>query len=331
MLWLKRNLDLVIAIVVGVVLAALGGVIVWNKMGENRQLDEDLGAAKRRLEELTTGGRVSATPENVRAANRDLDEARKYAEEAKQLFAPTPTTPLDKQTYLRLLQNEIAKLQRLAAAASVEVGTTGSNYNFSFEGQIRQVNFNPNTLRPLSEQLTEIKTLCEAMFKARIQRLVSIQRIAVSEHDSGNSTEILPGTFETKGGMTAWPYEFTIECFSSSLGRVLSELTQIPRVVIVKTIEVEPSSTGPQPRGVSAASDPGQPPPPGAPPRPFRGGRLAPGMPPPAPVVPAGGVAAARPPELRSVLEEHQLHVTLLIHVVKPAVQEPPPTTGRRR
>ena len=135
-----------------------------------------------------------------------------------------------------------------------------------------------------------------------------IRRVACSEWDAQNAAEILLVGFQTNRatGMVTWPYEFTFDCFSVDLAGALSGLSQVPRMLIVKTISVQPSPAsqtvafGQQDSGVSTPQ----------PATPIL--RRRPGVPP-------GAAGAPKPTELKTALEEKLLRVVLLIHVVKPA------------
>lgn len=307
MLWLKRNLDLVAAILVGVILTGLGGWYVWNKKSQSDSLDEELAKAKRELDRLTLEVKPSPNQQNLTACRKDMDEAVRYSEDCRKLFLPTPTDPLTSQTFRSLLENTVAELRRTAAQNSVDLVT---NYNFSFEAQIRPVSFQQATLKPMAEQLAEISTICRALFKARVHRLELIRRVAVSEKDSSSAAEILPNVAfqsDKATGMAVWPYEFTFECFSGELAAGLNELRQAPRMLLIKSINVQPSATtstvaiGNLPDAAAPGTPSGRPA--------FRGGPRN---------LPAAPGSAPKTTELKPALTENLLTVTLMIHVVKP-------------
>ena len=316
MLWLKRNAGWAAAIAAAVLLAGAGAYYVFTQYSLNEELTTKLGEAKAQLDRLTTTVKPSPTPENVRAATEDVRRSREYSAQAQRLFVATPYQPLNNQTYKSLLENTLAELRRQAAGSSVEIPT---NYSFSFEAQIRPMTFEPASLKPLSDQLIEVSEVCRALFKARVHKLESIRRVAVSAHDTQGATDILQGVVVATNrftGLWAWPYEFTFECFSSELAGALEELSRAPRMTVVKNILVDTTEgSGPPP------PPPGLAPPPQDPGVPLRGpGMRGPGMrglrPPP------GGGPPGAPPlrgGLTTVLEERLLRVVLLVHVIKPA------------
>lgn len=306
MLWLKRNLVLVAVILAGLLLAGGGGYYVWVKYAENKGLDDELGNAKQELENLLKS-KPSPSQANLDAVRGEIKKTQGYMADARHLFSATPYSPLNSQTYRSLLETTVADLRRLATQSGVDVS---SNYNFSFEPQIHKVSFEPASIKPLTEQLTEIATVSRELFKARVHHLDVIRRVACSEYDAQNAAEILGGGFHTNRttGMVTWPYEITFDCFSADLARVLTGLSQVPRMLIVKTISVQPSPAsqnsafGLQDSGAGA-------PPPVASPVHRRG----------APPGATGAAGTPKPTELKTALEEKLLRVVLQVHVVKPA------------
>lgn len=301
MLWLKRNLVLVAAILAGALLAIFGGIYVFNNFSTNKNLDEELGKTKAELDRLT-GAKPTVNRENVEAARKDVEQARKYSEECRKLFPPTPYQPVNSQTFKSMLETTLADLRRTGQQSGVDMV---SNYNFSFEGEIRQLRFQQDTLKPLSEELDEIGAISRALFKAKVHRVEQIRRVAVSEYDSSGGQDILPGAVfehDKPTGMVICPYEFTIQCFSGDLAAALTELGQVPRMVLIKMITVQPEAAG-QPTG----AEPGAPPPEFHPPPPGPKNRP-----------PSGATPEA---ELKTALEEKLLRAVLTIHVVKPGAK----------
>jgi hypothetical protein len=321
MLWLKRNLPLAVAILVAVVLSGAGGYFVWKNKSTNDELNERLGAAKRDLDRLTQEIKPSPTPDNVKAAREDSQRSQAFSALCRRLFAPTPYTQLNGQSYRSMLETEVAGLRRLAQSTGVDIPT---NYYFSFEAQSKPMTFEPYSLKPLSDQLSEIRSLCQILFNARIHTLDGIRRVAVSQYDLQNSAEIMTGYGVQSNRFTAlqiWPYQVSFECFSEQLAAVMSAVSQSPRMILVKNVTVETVGEGPR-QGPGSNPDPNAPP--ASVPRAVPGGR-GPGrrgMPAmtPAPATPAGraAAAAAKPAGLTTALEEQMLRVNLLLHVIKP-------------
>jgi hypothetical protein len=306
-LWLKRNLYLGVAILVAVALTGVGGYFVWTKKQENNDLETRLDEFKAKIEELT---KIKPTPtkENVQAATADSGKASSYDQECKPFFPDAPYQTLSSQGYKTLLESTISALRKQAAASSVLV-PTNPPFCFSFEAQTKPMTFEPGSIKPLAQQLFVVSEVCHALFRARIHKLDQIRRVAVSQYDSGagqGDFEILAGETVTSNrwtGLAVWPYEFTMECFSTEFATALEEISKIPRMYIVKTVYVETLPPTIKPPGF------GMEPP---------GGR-APVGPPPGPGGRGGGRGGPGPRSASvTVLDEELLRVTMLIHVVKP-------------
>jgi hypothetical protein len=310
MLWLKRNWLLVVTIFVAVVLTGVGGFYVYTKKALNDDLTTKLDAAKHELTRLTTEVKPSPTPENVRAAREDVKKSQEYSLQCRKFFVATPYVPLTSQSYRTTLETRLAELRKQAQLSGVELAT---NYAFSFDAEIKPMTFELASLKPLSDQLTEVSEVCRALFSARIHELVGIRRVAVSQYDlsATSGADILQGVTITSNrftGMTVWPYEFTCECFSSELAGSLEALSKIPRMLLVKTINVEISPSAAQ---TVAAPNPAQPAAAPAGPLPVRRGPGRPGL----PVVAPGAPKAAG---LTTVLEEKLLRAVIQVQVIKP-------------
>ncbi len=307
MRWLTRNIFVVVVVVAALLLGAVGVLHVSRSYAKNDDLTMQLGQAKEELKRLTGEVRPSPTLENVRAARADVKKAQDYSVECKKFFTATPYQPMTSQGFRSMLETNIAELQRLAQKSRVDIPP---NYTFSFEPEIKPMTYEPASIRPLADQVTEISEICRALFAARIQRLEQIRRVAVSQYDAGNTTEILQGLTVTSNrftGLTVWPYEFTVECFSADLASALEQLSMIPRMLMIKTLTVEASP----PTSLMASIGLGGPeaaPPPTPIPRFARPGQ-------PLPPVP---VAAPKAAGLATVLEEGSLRVVMVINVIKP-------------
>ena len=178
MRWLTRNLFVVAVVLAALVLAAGGLLYMGRAYAKNEDLTTQLGAARQELNRLTSEVRPSPTLENVRQARTDVKKAQEYSAQCRRFFTPTPYQPMTSQTFRSMLETNIAELQRLALASRVEIPT---NYTFSFEPEIKPMTYEPASIRPLAEQVTEVAEICRALFTARVQRLEQIRRVAVSQ------------------------------------------------------------------------------------------------------------------------------------------------------
>ena len=302
MLWLKRNLAVVIAISVVVVLTGLGGVYTWTKKGLNDELSGKLEAQKAELERLLRYG-ITPKTENVQRMETDLKEAQKYSEQCRKLFAPTAVPTLNNQSYRSMLETRVGELRRAATNAGVDVPP---NYSFSFEPEIKPIMFDAVSLKHLPQQLVEVSDICQALFTSRVHRLGGLKRVGVCQYDLGAVDVFADLTVVSNKatGLLVWPYEISFDCFSGDLAAVMEALSRIPRMLVAKTLRVEAVGAGPMGLPLEMMA-----PPPG-------------GGSPPGPVRPGVKGAPPRPkvliPGLVTVLDDRMLRVEMQLHVVKP-------------
>src|SRR6185503_10826165 len=94
------------------------------------------------------------------------------------------------------------------------------NYAFSFKVQRDQYNFSAGSLEPLAVQLGEVRTICDILFRAKINSIDSFQRERVSVEDqNGPPSEYLDPSHisVTNEQAILSPYMVTIRCFSAEL------------------------------------------------------------------------------------------------------------------
>ena len=287
MTWLKRNLWTALGGIAAVALLGFGGYYLWMQVQENTAIDTELEQTKSELDGMDLL-EIRPTAENLDVTRRELGRAKQFVTESRQLFPSTPTESFNNQTYKAFLETTIAQLRREAAANGVKLHT---NYNFSFEAQIGPVNFDLPTLKPLSEQLIEIRQIAGALFQAKIDQLVQIRRVAVSSYDAPASSDILTGSFthSKEIEMAVWPYEFKFSCFSPALASAIEAISHASSGVILKSVLIEPM------------------------PAPARGG----------PVLSV--TAVTNKVSMTTVLDEKLLQVIVLVNVIKPLPPSPPP------
>jgi hypothetical protein len=334
MAWIKRNLYFLIGGAVAVVLLALAGWFLYSKWELNNQVLDKLNADYAELDRLNKQRPHpgSGSVNNIKRAQEQEQVLRDFIQGASPHFeriAPIPEIQkLTDQEFSGALSRTIDGMRHDAAAASVILAT---NYSFSFEAQKQRVSFPAGSLRPLSVQLGEIKTICDVLFQAKINYLDGVRRVAVSSDDAGGTqTDYLPNTSVTNELAVLTPYEVAFRCFSSELAAVLAGFANSPHALVVKSINVEPApSVAAEPHPAPAYSPAPQPviAPAGMAPPVNRmllamGGMAAGGGDPnptpspryvPAPVPsPAGGHGG-----LPIVLDEKQLKIRLSLIVVK--------------
>jgi hypothetical protein len=254
----------------------------WNRNSAAvRNLTEDYQT----LTELSPKpSKPGASAENIAAAREQAKQLEQWRVQSKKYFRPIAPIPdaskINDEAFANALRQTIHDLQQKSAAASV---TLPPDYGFSFTAQRASVRFPPGSLRPLSEQLGEVKILSEMLFAAGINSLDGVQRVRVSDDDAdGPQSDYIDEQPVVNDLAILTPYQITFRAFSSNIAQLLASFGTSPHAFIVKGINVQPADVA----GTDAA-------PPAAP-------QAGPGR---------GG--------LQTVLKEQLLRVTLEVGIVK--------------
>jgi hypothetical protein len=340
--WIKRNLYFVIGASVALVLMVSAGFYTWSGWSNNGQALEELNG---KYEELK--GLINRTPnpgggavDNIKTARAQQQQAVEVITKVATRFAPIPPIPALKEGETNVtaeafaygLATAIYRLQNGATNAGVILPP---RYNFSFEQQSRALNFAPGSVGPLAVQLGEINAIAEVLIAAKINSLESIQRERVSSDDmAGPATDYVNLHSETNDLAILSPYQITFRSFTPELTQVLCGFASSSNGIIVKSINVEPSAMTYSVDTPMVASPIYVPPVQPNPAYPIARGRageesaafrerygIGPGARTPPPVAPQPfyaptGVTPA-PTAPRTVLDEKQLKITMLVQVVK--------------
>jgi hypothetical protein len=242
--WIKRNLYFVVGSVVALVLMGLGGWFLYSKYALN---NENMGKLNADYTELARLNGQKPHPgsgevDNIKAAKEQQQQFKSLMQTCRKHFQRIPPIPevakVTDADFSRALSRTIDQLQRDATNASVFLP---SGYSFSFEAQKSKMQFASGSLGPLSEQLGEVKAICDLLFQARINSLDSIRRDRVSvEDNNGPQTDYVSEKSTTNELAVLTPYELTFRCFSTELGSVLAGFAASPFAILVKTMNVEP-------------------------------------------------------------------------------------------
>jgi hypothetical protein len=319
MSWIKRNLIFVISAAVAVVLLGLAGWYLYGSWNLNTENGTKLEAA---YSELTRLSNLNPNPGNDKVDNtknaRDSEAlVRQKIKEEQKFFVPIESIPPDKnvssEAFTGALRRTVDELTRLAANSSV---TIPPRYDFSFAAERPQVRFETNSLEPLSEQLGEVRAICNVLFAAKINTLYNLRRVRVCAYDSsGPQTDYLEYTPATNDLAVLVPYEVTFFGFSGEVAGVLAGFANQPHGFVVTTLNVEPATASANSAETGAPGAPGYGVPPGA----YGVPGYAQGYP------PGYGVPPATPPVtvqtarggMQVILDEKQLKVTMGISIVK--------------
>jgi hypothetical protein len=344
--WIKRNLMFVIGGVVTLVLMGLAGWYCYSGWNNNAQKREEITTAYGELGQLYAakpapgdGKKVN----NINLAREQQKEAQEFLQSLAGYLQEIPAIPAKANVsgprFSAALQETISMLQREAANSSVIIPP---GYKFSFAKQASLVTFAPGSLDPLSVQLGEVKAICEILNQAKVNSLDGIRRERVPgnlDDLSGAATDYIDKSSTTNELAVISPYELTFQCFTPELAAVLAGFARSPYGLVVKAINVEPSTTALNMMDPAAVATPIYVPAPAYTPQPAyrpmgRGvpGEDGPGMAGrygggnryanpyqqvPQPTQPIAYAPAAPKSGLQTFLKEKQLKVTLLVHVIK--------------
>jgi hypothetical protein len=331
MLWIKRNLFLVVSGLVVAVLLGLGGFYLYSSWSRNATVGEEL---EKNLAAMTNLYNTVPFPHptNVTVAREYIKEIRAKKAALQPFFEPVPAERVTGLQFRSVLDKTLSDLQRMANQAAVELPR--SNYGFSFDGVRNNANFDPGSFPLMPQQLADIKAISTLLFEARVRPLINIRRARVSRDDKEAASDYLEARIETDQhtGAILSPFEFEFQCMSEGLAEVLDKLARSPHGFLVRALRTEPVDEKPDGRFGAPPGTAPDPTMPGAPVRP--GGRRdllrnPPGArnPTPAPAV-APAAARGRTPatapgaggdKLVTPLKERRIKVTLNIVSIRPA------------
>ena len=303
MLWIKRNLFLAVGGLVALILLGFGGYYLFASYSKNKRVDAELEQTRG---ELSNYYQQSPFPHrtNVDAAKRETARVRGAIAESRKYFTPILYTNVSGLEFKRLLDATIAGLQEEAEEQGVRItNAAGRLQDFSFDAEKAAFTFPGAAFPSLPQQLAEVRTICSLLFRSKIYALDGVRRWRIPGYsEAGNNTDYHDVKAETNAvvGASVTPYEVRFVCYSQEFGTVLENFSKSSHGFTIKPQLIEPLPSSPV-----GAAVPGQPPPPGQPPRRF-------GVPPPrAPSV-------QRDPFVTAI-DEQRFVVTLLVQVIKPS------------
>ena len=322
MVWIKRNLVLVVSGLVGLSLIGFGTYLVMNGLSRNKQLSEDVEGTRSRANQLYDANPFPSQA-NIDKAKQETESLKAALARAHGFFKPVPVEKMDVKRFMVWRDELLSGLRDAARRAGTEL-PAASDYSFSFATQQKKTQFSPDTLPHVPEQMAEVKSICAMLFDARVNRIGNIRRARVCGDDksSANGSDYTSGTLElvtdTTSHMVSSPYEITFYSFSVEVADVLNRIHRSPHGFLVKAIQVEPEdgkladAAGPAfPTGnlpVNQTTPPNR----GDRFRPPNTNRVV------APTPAARPTASDRPVHL---LKEKRLKVTLLLYALKPVTK----------
>jgi len=341
MQWIKRNLVLVIGIVVSIALLAGAVYYLVDNYSDNEAQQGQLDQLKGEVDQLKMG--IYPSEENVRLVKSNTALAEVFINDASRLLVTEPYKPIAAVTLHNQLPTIIDRLRRDATNAGIELPP---NYQFTFGEIKRQASIFPYQVEPLVNQLNEVSAICGVLFNAKVRALDGLQRVMAYNGDPGGPdllTDLAQRTNSVATNLTfvSTPYRMVFRAFSGDLAAVVNGLSAAKEFMVIRQLDVDATASGRegiQPGGVTDpmtvpfGAPPGTPamrlpgmPAPGAPPPPAPPGGAAPR--PAVPVRPGMTAAPVAPPKstLVPVLDEKPVRVTLVVEVIKVVRRSPSP------
>lgn len=341
MLWIKRNLLLVVGIVASIGLLGGAGYYLYDNYFDNEDQQLQFDQIKGEVEQLKVG--IYPSKENIELVKSNTALAESFIDAASRLLATEPYKPIAAVTLHNQLPTIIDRLRRDATNAGIELPP---NYQFTFGEIKRQASIFPYQVEPLVNQLNEVSAICGVLFNAKVRALDGLQRVMAYNGDPSGPdllTDLAQRTNSLATNLTivTTPYRIVLRAFSSDLAAVVNGFSTAKEFIVIRQLDVDAAAAGrdgvqpgaaPDPMmvpfggapGVPAMRLPGQPAP-GVPPPPTTPGGVAPR--PAVPVRPGMVAAPVAPPKstLVPVLDEKPVRVTLVVEVVKVVRRTPPP------
>jgi hypothetical protein len=317
--WIKRNLFFVVGGLLTLGLLGGAGFYIYKGWSSNSDASATLTELYSKLSQINQEPQQPGNDkvDNMALAKDQEQQMRDWVKQAVGYFQPIPSIPqggVTSKTFATALNTTINQLQQQAKQNSVNLP---NDYYFSFQAQSGKLTFSSG-LDPLAEQLGQMRAIVEILFAARVNDLIGIQRVRVSDDDaaSGSQADYIEERPITNNLAIITPYVLTFQTFTPELAKVIAGFATSTNPFIVKSITVQPANSSGmppemgnagippmEPRGFANPVDPRyQNPPPGYP---------QPGQPPqgmPAPVGKGG---------LQTVLKEQLLRITMEVEIVK--------------
>jgi hypothetical protein len=239
MRWIKRNILLLLGMIVALGLMAGAIVYLTTRIQADVKASKNLKAAQTQLITLMQSAPFP-DQDNLDLAMRETQRLTQFMTNVQGRVTYPEVPKLTSQQFSSYLLTTVADLQKGAEQAGVQL--PAPRYGFSFEPLREQVNFDVASIEPLTRQLLEIGALCTNLFDSRIHKLESLKRVRVSTLDPGQGPQYLdkavnPTAYNNLATIT--PYEVVFTGFSTELAAVLERLQRSPIFFSVKIVNME--------------------------------------------------------------------------------------------
>lgn len=241
--WIKRNLVLVGVAAVALALLGYGGYSLYDQFQQDATITGNLQAELDSYKTYTTKD-PHPDDKNIKSAKAYQKQIDNFLASARQSFVQVSIpSNLDNASFRNLLDNTMSELRRDAEKYGVSLSSMPPRYGFTFDAQLKSVQFPANSLEPLAIQLAEIRSLVEILFRANVHGILGLRRVAVSTNEETfGSMDYLVGkriTTDAETGAFVTPYEIAFQCFSTELASVLEGIYRSPYGFVVRNLTVD--------------------------------------------------------------------------------------------
>ncbi len=241
MAWVKRNLGLVIGGVIALALLGVASFYLWGNYKRDTEITEQLdqttdkfkGLLNRPLHPGGEAGKVN----NIELLKDENKRLQTFLQDVRARFGKREIpTNISNRDFRALLDNTIHDLQRSADGFGITVPGK-KDYWFTFAPEKSAVEF--KNVEMLTQELLDVKDLCEILYAAKVSDLVGIRRVPASSEDNNSTDFLTDKKAATNEFAIVTPYELRFQGFSSELARVLDRMITAKRCFIVRSVGVD--------------------------------------------------------------------------------------------
>ncbi len=235
--WIKKNLMLVLGGLVGLVLLGGSGFFLYTQYSREAVVNGELETKRAEWERLNN---LAPFPDekNIAGAKEEAGRLEKLAASLKEHIQSVEIPAVTDTLSLRVLvETTISDLKKEAEASGVMLP---EKFAFTLQKLREMPQIDSNSIPRLAEQIGHISTICRVLYKAKVHSLDTLRRPAILKDEGGSD-------FLTKKGATnnlviRLPYDFSFRCFSSEMADVIRSFASLEQCVVIKTINVDPTS-----------------------------------------------------------------------------------------
>lgn len=246
--WIKKNLTLVVGGVVGLLLLGAAGWFWYTQRQREQEIGAQLEAKNAEWNELVAR-KPYPSDTNIEAVRAEEKQLEKLRETLKGSFQPVAGARVTDALELKvLIETAIASLQDEAESAGVSLPDRQYAFTFRHLRPMAPSQYDSNSIPTLAGQVAQVSTLARILFGARIHSLEAIRRPPILK-DEGGAADYLALKPTSDDLVTRMPMEVTFRSFSGELAGVISGLAGLSNTVVIKKINVEPTTLAAGPAG----------------------------------------------------------------------------------